>query len=253
MRLNERLAREGEFLFRWRSYLPLLVLLLAIPVLRISAELDASLDETLEDLWTYGCMMVSVFGLVLRCMTVGFVPAGTSGRNTRGQVAQTLNTTGMYSVTRNPLYFSNLLIVFGVVAAIKVWWFVLLIGLVFWLFIERVIAAEETFLSKKFGERYEDWARQTPLFLPQWRQWQRPALTFSLRAVLAREPSTLAVTATTYCLFEAAIDIGFENQPIRQWLQEDALWAWAFLLSAALFVIARALKKHTRFLYVEKR
>ncbi|MGB8874133.1 MAG: hypothetical protein WCC75_12145, partial [Desulfobaccales bacterium] len=43
----------------------------------------------------------------------GLPPRGTSGRNTQGQVAETLNTTGIYSLVRNPLYLGNFLIWLG--------------------------------------------------------------------------------------------------------------------------------------------
>ena len=39
-------------------------------------------------------------GLALRAFTVGSVPSRTSGRNTHGQVAASLNVTGMYALTR---------------------------------------------------------------------------------------------------------------------------------------------------------
>ncbi len=58
-------------------------------------------------------MVISFFGLALRVIVVGHAPYGTSGRNTREQVADTLNTTGMYSIVRHPLYLANYLIILG--------------------------------------------------------------------------------------------------------------------------------------------
>lgn len=248
MRMDRRLVEDGRFLFRWRSLLPLLILPLAVPVLRISAEVETWLGGAVEDVWSYGCMLLSMLGLGLRCMTVGFVPAGTSGRNTRRQVAEQLNTTGMYSVTRNPIYLGNFLIVAGLAAYTKVWWFVLLSGLLYWLFIERVIAAEEDFLSGKFGRRYDDWAAATPIFIPRWGQWKAPAMGFCLRSVVARESNTLATLAASFLLLEFSIDIGFGQEPIELWLHEDAVWLWSFAASAALFAVVTGLKKRTRLL-----
>ena len=53
---------------------------------------DRQLDH--RDLtWIVICLVVSFFGLLIRALTIGFTPAGTSGRNTKeGQVA------------KNPLY-----------------------------------------------------------------------------------------------------------------------------------------------------
>ncbi|MEI3590430.1 MAG: hypothetical protein V8Q44_05920 [Alistipes ihumii] len=56
-----------------------------------------------------GCLLVSLFGLAIRIRTAGHTPDRTSGRNTaEGQVADEPNTTGIYSMMRNPLYVGDL-------------------------------------------------------------------------------------------------------------------------------------------------
>ena len=59
-------------------------------------------------------IIISFFGMSVRFYTVGITPAGTSGRNRSKQIADKLNTRGMYSITRNPLYFGNYLIWLGI-------------------------------------------------------------------------------------------------------------------------------------------
>ena len=132
-------------------------------------------------------------GLALRAFTVGSVPSRTSGRNTHGQVAASLNVTGMYSLTRNPLYLANCMIYVGVLLYSQD----LLLTLAFTLFLvvyyERIILAEEAFLLERFGDAYRRWAAEVPVFLPRLHGWRRPALPFSLRSVLRREyPTWLA-------------------------------------------------------------
>ena len=57
-------------------------------------------------------------------LCVGFTPRGTSGRNTKeGQVAESLNTLGMYSMCRHPLYLGNLLMWLGIVMYMGHLWF----------------------------------------------------------------------------------------------------------------------------------
>ena len=51
------------------------------------------------------------------------MPAGTSGRNTAKQVADTLNTTGLYSLTRNPLYLGNAVIYMAIACFLQNVWF----------------------------------------------------------------------------------------------------------------------------------
>ena len=90
--------------------------------------------------------------LAIRWVTIAFVPGGTSGRNTLGQRADQLNTSGMYSMVRNPLYVGNFVAILGVLICVKVWWLVAMFALLYWLYIERVIAVEEAFLEQKFGD-----------------------------------------------------------------------------------------------------
>mgnify|MGYP005945208337 FL=1 len=118
MSLNDELERQGNWLFCRRSLLPILVL--AATFLDFLHGLIAPNDffAFVRDAfphYRYFCLAVSLAGLAVRIHTVGHAPAGTSGRNTRGQVADTLNTTGFYSIIRHPLYFGNLLISLGIV------------------------------------------------------------------------------------------------------------------------------------------
>jgi len=77
------------------------------------------------------------------------VPKNTSGR-TNSLIAERLNTTGMYSIVRHPLYLGNFLIVFGIVLFIQVLWFGIIVLAGYWFYYERIIFAEEEFLRKRF-------------------------------------------------------------------------------------------------------
>ncbi|RKZ26606.1 hypothetical protein DRQ26_04165 [bacterium] len=96
MALRENFENTGNFLFRWRSYLPLLILpLIALAIYRIGF-IEKNFGEMAGDIYTIVCVAVSFLGLFIRCYTVGYAPEGTSGRNTDGQRADTLNKTGIY-------------------------------------------------------------------------------------------------------------------------------------------------------------
>ncbi len=120
MPLREEMERSGNWLFRWRSYLPLLLLL---PMtLAIERSHALGVRDARPDFWPLVCMGVSFFGLAIRVAAVGYAPAGTSGRNTKaGQVARSLNTTGMYSLVRHPLYLGNFVIWIGVSMYAMLW------------------------------------------------------------------------------------------------------------------------------------
>lgn len=250
MRIIKQLEREGGFLFRWRSFLPLAIIPVALPALYQAAEFEALWGSGVEDFWIYACMLLSFGGLGIRWVTVGFVPPGTSGRNTRSQRAAVLNTTGMYSIVRNPLYLGNFVVIFGLALSTKAWWFVLLVSLAYWLYIERIVAAEEQFLAEKFGDTYEEWVRVTPIFIPSLSCWHRPTEAFSLRTVLRREYNGVLAVAASYLAMEAVVDLIMEGEAFSSWLDEDRFWVWLFLGSSLVFLVLRTLKKHTRCLRV---
>src|SRR5688572_29984383 len=111
MPLREELERQGNWLFRWRSYLPLALVPLLLAAM---AEREAAGRSLPGQGWMLVCLGVSFLGLALRFYVVGFVPKGTSGRNTKQQRATTVNTTGIYALVRHPLYVANLIMWLGV-------------------------------------------------------------------------------------------------------------------------------------------
>ncbi len=253
MPIREALARQGQFLFRWRSFVPLVLLLPGALALSNSAHVIEKYGDSVAHMWVFIGALISIFGLAIRWVTVGFVPAGTSGRNTTEQRAFELNTSGMYSICRNPLYLGNFFAILGVVLSIKVWWLVAIFVLAYWLYIERVIAAEEAFLTESFGEPYLDWARQTPVFWPDFKKWKKPALPFSFKTVLRREYNGLFGVGAAFFLTEWFVDVIMEGQAVTDWLKEDHWWAIGFVFTGFVFLVLRTLKKHTKVLKVSGR
>ena len=160
MPLQEEFESLGNRFFRWRSYLPLFLGVLFIAALLSYRHPEAAPHPGRA--WQMGCLLLSGLGLTLRCYTVGFAPRGTSGRNTRGQVAEVLNTSGMYSLVRNPLYLGNFLMWLGLALFIQVWWCTLIVVLCFTLFYERIIFAEEKYLREKFGAAFVTGPKRLP-------------------------------------------------------------------------------------------
>ncbi len=183
MELQQRLCTQGDTLFRQRSYVPLPFL--AVMILALWLEGSAALP--LSASWIWACVAVSLAGQFIRADVVGHTPDGTSGRNTRVQVAKQLNTVGWYSVVRHPLYVGNGLMWLGLALLPGLWWLTLLVMLGFWLFYERIMLREEEFIKGEFGATFAAWAAVTPAFLPSFSRWQPWALTFSWKNVLRRE------------------------------------------------------------------
>ena len=249
MRVKDALVGNGRFLFRWRSLLPLLLLPVLALSLRESAQLNRMLGEDVETRWAWICFAVSLTGLAIRCYTVGYTPRGTSGRGTRQLRADMLNTTGIYSIVRNPLYLGNAVIAIGLVMAIKVWWLAAIVVLAGFLYLERIIAAEEEFLAERFGAEYTRWVERTPAFIPRPSLWRPPDLPFSWRTVLRREYHGLLVITVSFFVLDAFTDLVLERIPPDEWVQADYMWPGLLLLSLVVAAVLRVIKKHTRWLH----
>jgi protein-S-isoprenylcysteine O-methyltransferase Ste14 len=245
MALAEEFRSQGNWLFRWRSYLPLLLLaLVGVAVQQIQYPFGRL---WIHDIWEEMCLGISFFGLLIRVVAVGYAPARTSGRNKSKQVADALNTTGIYSVVRHPLYFGNFLIGFGISLVAWVWWLPVIYTLAFSLYYERIMFAEEAFLRSEFGGEFDAWAAATPAFWPRFWQWRRPALGFSVRNALRREYTGLLVVILGHAGLEFV-----EHELLHGYAWH---WFWTVLVVAGVgaYLVLRTLKKRTKLLDVPGR
>ncbi len=239
--LREEMSKQGSFLFRWRSYLPLLGLPLVLLAMRsFGYPFGSHLYDTLWDLFSFA---VSFSGLAIRALTVGFVPPGTSGRNTKCQKATRLNTTGAYSLVRHPLYLGNFVIVVGASLFVRNFWLSLVVVLGFALYYERIISAEESFLLEKFGKEFTEWARGTPLIIPSFRNWNSPDRPFDWRMVLRREHSGFFGIVATFVFLEI-----FGDYIIHRRFTIDPVWGAIFAIGLVVFLSLVFLKKKTKVL-----
>jgi len=246
MKLNEHLEISGNWLFRWRSYLPVLLLALCLATLR---EFRFPQDSrTLDLLWEFVAAAVGLLGVTIRSYAVGCAPQRTSGRNTKEQVADELNTSGIYSIVRHPLYLGNTLMWFSVALFAESWTVAVVILLVSTLYHERIIFAEEAFLERKFGESFREWARKTPAALPNFSLWKSPHLPFAWRHALQREYLGLFGLITTYLV----VDVVDESWYLHKF-ELNHVWFGIWLAGLAMFAIVRYLRKCTRLLCVAGR
>ena len=253
MSLHQTMIRHGQTLFRWRGHIPLLFIAPLLLAFKESAHMESLVGEGIEDIWVLFCFILSLSGLALRAFTVGYVPANTSGRNATEQRADVLNTTSMYSIVRNPLYLANYIIILGVLLSIKVWWLALIATLVFFIYMERIILTEESFLEGKFGKVYNDWRTKTPAIIPNFKLWHPTNTPFSWKTVLKREYPGLLAVGTAFFVTEIIVDLVFEGETLREWIAEDYAWPIAYVFILTLCLSLRYMKKHTRLLKVEGR
>jgi protein-S-isoprenylcysteine O-methyltransferase Ste14 len=242
----DEMRESGNWLFRWRSYLPLVFIAVIMASLTQSRFVGSSAFQ--DQLWEATCLAVSLFGLGIRCLTIGYTPAQTSGRNAREQRASQLNTSGIYSVVRHPLYLGNFFIWLGIAMVPHNWLVVLACACIFWLYYERIVVAEEAFIAGKFGDQFLSWADATPAFVPNPRLFRRSENAFSLRNVLKREYPAFSGIIFTLFLLEA-----FGDYQTLGRVDLDTFWKVLLTLAIGVHLVLRTLKKHTRLLHVPGR
>ncbi|MDR0520612.1 MAG: isoprenylcysteine carboxylmethyltransferase family protein [Planctomycetaceae bacterium] len=248
MQMNQEMQKQGRWLFRWRSYLPLLFFVLFIPAfLNYHHPLGS---HTADLIWESVCLFIGLCGLAVRCLVIGYAPQRTSGRNTKEQIAETLNTKGMYSLVRNPLYLGNFLMWSAPVLFFHScgWWLILIYVLAFVLYYERIIITEETFLFQKFGEDYARWASETPAFFPKRLRWQKPELPFSWKTVVRREYHGLFGLIAAMTAVELTGEICLHREFII-----DPVWLVIFIFGTCFYLTVRFFAKCTNILHTEGR
>src|SRR5581483_734659 len=158
-KLRSSTVRAGQLLFGARDYLfPILFVLLIVtttPTLPLGSE---RLDHWMDGLG----LAVALLGQSCRLLAVGSVHNIRRRGDHKQIAAQSLIRTGVFARTRNPLYLGNLLICCGLVLiAHSYWWYVLVLPTcigAYW----AIVLAEEEFLSRHFGQEYEDYCRAVP-------------------------------------------------------------------------------------------
>jgi protein-S-isoprenylcysteine O-methyltransferase Ste14 len=245
MALQEEWTKRGQWLFRYRGTAPLLLLIpgLGIYLLnRLDPVSSFPRFDLPEHVYELICLLVSLFGLLIRIYTVGHSPKNTSGRNVKQQRADSLNTTGSYSLVRHPLYVGNFFMWLGPALLTGSPWFILVFCLVYWLYYERIMFAEEQFLRQKFGEPYLKWAESVPAFLPRFSGFVHPETPLSWKKVLKKEKNGLAATFLVFFIFDVSGTLVSDRWEINRWL------AAGTLLTTLLYVVLTVIKKRTTWL-----
>ena len=209
MALQEELETQGNWLFRYRSFLPIGIIFIGwsryLRRVLHPEEFPLYFPE-FDAVYLVAALGIGLLGLAVRVYTVGYSPRNTSGRNTKvGQVADTLNQTGIYSLVRHPLYVGNFLMWLGPAVVTADLWFIISFCLFYWVYYERIMYAEEQFLRKKFGEVYLNWSSQVPAFLPSFTNFTPPQISFSWKKVVKKEKNGLAALFLIFCLFDASV------------------------------------------------
>ena len=151
MILSEQSAAFRRRLYDNRHWLPLLLYPAAILALLIARPFNIIPDSFF---FTLLCAIISLTGVAIRAMTVGYLPRKTEDEVTSGVKSTELITQGMYSIVRHPIALGNLLAWYGIILYVGVSWFIIGAILLYTLFTYQILLCEEEELAKRFGDRY---------------------------------------------------------------------------------------------------
>lgn len=262
MRLVDNFKKDGEFLFRYRSYLPLILVPFFIltlftfgsPLYHINISVGGGLlinyDVGYNNALIIIALLVGLIGQGIRILVAGFVPKDTSGRNTKEQKASRLNTKGLYSICRNPLYLGNFFMMLSPIVLVGNWLFILFFILAFWLYYERIIYSEEAFLSEKFDDEYIQWCQKTPCFIPSFKNYEKSDMEFSFKSMLKREYHSLFGLASSLFVIHYLIIIIVFKLDV---LMPSYIISAFFLVCLIIYLICLIISKKTNILFVEGR
>lgn len=245
MALVHEFENSGNWLFKRRGWLPVFMVIAGIVMMYLGNRQAIIFDPRDEMIF----LGISLLGEMIRIITVGFAAKNTSGRNTAaGQIADELNITGVYSIVRHPLYVGNFFLWLGPVLFLRSAWFTVVFCLVYWLYYERIMFAEEQFLRRKFGQDYDKWSERVSAFIPFTFNFIKPKLPFSLRNVLSREYNSfinifLIFTVLDFC----------RNYFLTEKFFFTKIWIYSLAGAAIIWIIVRSIHKYTKWLEVKGR
>ena len=241
MALVQSFEKQGNFLFKYRGQFPVLLFILSVPFVYLTDYSLVSYERF--NLFMFISISISILGFFVRFYTIGTTPKGTSGRNTKEQVADVLNSSGMYSMVRHPLYLGNYLIWLGISLASFNIYFAVIMSLLFWIYYERIMFAEERFLERKFGEDYLNWASKLPAFLPSILNFKKSDTNFSIITVLRREYASVLAALVGFTFIEVLRTYFSTNN----WSISDCTLE-ILVVTIVLVLILRSLKHYTSLL-----
>jgi protein-S-isoprenylcysteine O-methyltransferase Ste14 len=220
------MVRFGNLLFHYRNFLfPVFYAALFIPSPEFVDDFDIAKVA--------GLTLISM-GIVVRCVTIGLVYIVRGGHK-RQIHAENLVTAGIYSLCRNPMYLGNILLLLGFGLLANSLWFVCILFPVFVIFYIAIIAAEEAFLSNKFGDTFTIYKANVNALIPnlKFANSAFKGQQFKWKKVLSKEHNSL------YLYFSGVLILFLYHEEI-----EMNSFIISFLIVSAGYLVIKFLKKN---------
>lgn len=232
------LARSGKALFFVRGTYIYIIIAISTLIAWRTGDVGPFADKTADCFWFWASLGVASAGALIRVITSGFAALGTSGRAKVAAEASELNTTGPYSLVRNPLYVGRILNFTGIAMLSGSWVYGAFIYLLACMVYERISIYEEEYLRSKFGDAHAAWAKDVPALLPRLSGWIKPKYPFWWKRMIWREQNKLFLLATAVFLTWFA-RLGFDMAAIPA---DQMTWVYAYGALVVLRFILGGLK-----------
>tara|TARA_B100000767_G_scaffold208416_1_gene195356 strand:- start:545 stop:916 length:372 start_codon:yes stop_codon:yes gene_type:complete len=121
-------------------------------------------------------------------------------------------------------------------------------SLLFWLYYERIMFAEESFLEKKFGDKFINWSNKVPAFFPINILMKKSEIKFSFKSILRREYASYLSAISALLFIDVIRVIIFSDLTFL-----DDYKLIFFTISIIIVLILRTIKHHTNYLFEEGR
>lgn len=180
MVFRNKLLTQGKLFYKHRAWFNILIIIVLLPLYLIRDNNPDSLISSsliFETLYDISLLILSLFGLFIRIYAKGYSPK-------RFFFPEN---SGLYSLMRHPIYFSNYIIWLGMVALSFNLWFVIVYTLAYILYYERIMFAEEEFLIKKYQDKYLDYSSNTSILYPKFSNYIKPKREFDFSKVINKE------------------------------------------------------------------
>jgi len=187
-------VRLGNFFFKYRAISPIPFIIILFLFFQPRDLGDRNILVNLVGL------TVVLLGLTLRIVAVGYAHHGTSGRENFLR-AESLNTDGIYSMVRNPLYLGNFIVYNGLLVAYANPWAFIPFNIYLMVLYYFIIRAEEAYLAEQYGKVYTDYLTKAPRIIPALGLYRKPANPFNLRKVLFKEKNSVFYSMMFYMAF----------------------------------------------------
>lgn len=186
-------------------------------------------------------ILIALLGESFRSLAVGFSREGTSGRETYLR-ADDLNTDGLYSIMRNPLYVGNVTIYNGLLVVYANIWALLIFNIFIISQYYFIILSEENYLESMYGEPYLAYKKNTRRVIPGFKKIRLPRGRFNWRKVIVKENTSFFNLMLMFIIILLFKELQF-NQGV---LHSKIFYIIAFVFLLLIHLLIKFQKKRWR-------